>query len=53
MFTRRRWLCANRCPNFMVAPEVIRAHGDMSDWQNVVGTGPFMLTDFVSGSSVT
>ena len=46
-------LCANRCPNFMVAPEVIRAHGDMSDWQNVVGTGPFMLTDFVPGSSVT
>ena len=46
-------LCANRCPNFMVAPEVIRAHGDMSDWRNVVGTGPFMLTDFVPGSSVT
>ncbi len=34
-------------------PEVIREHGDVSDWRNVVGTGPFELTDFVDGSSFT
>jgi len=31
-------------------PEVISKYGSMADWHNQVGTGPFMLTDFVSGS---
>ena len=34
-------------------PEVIKEHGDVSDWKNLVGTGPFMLTDWTKGSSVT
>jgi peptide/nickel transport system substrate-binding protein len=34
-------------------PEVIAKYGDMQDWRNVVGTGPFMLTDYVPGSSAT
>ena len=38
---------------FMQPPEVIREHGDVKDWRNVVGTGPFELTDFVDGSSLT
>jgi len=33
--------------------EVIEKYGNMKDWRNVVGTGPFMLEDYVSGSSVT
>lgn len=33
--------------------EVIAKYGNMQDWRNVVGTGPFMLTDFVPGSSAT
>ncbi len=37
----------------MQAHEVIDVYGDMSDWKNAVGTGPFMLTDYVDGSSVT
>ena len=37
----------------IVAPEVIEKYGDMREWQNVIGTGPFMLTDYVPGSSVT
>ena len=37
----------------MYPPEVIREHGDVTDWRNVVGTGPFELTDFVDGSSLT
>ena len=34
-------------------PEVIEEHGDAKDWRNLVGTGPFMIDDFVMDSSVT
>ena len=34
-------------------PEVIKEHGNIEDWRNLVGTGPFMLTDYVEGSSFT
>ena len=34
-------------------PEVIREHGDLTDWRNLVGTGPYMLTDWLDGSSIT
>ena len=40
-------------PFFIHPPEVIEQHGDVNDWRNLVGTGPFMLTDYVEGSSVT
>ena len=38
---------------FMNAPEVIKQHGDVTDWRNLVGTGPFMMTDWVESSSIT
>ena len=34
-------------------PEVIKEHGDVTDWRNLVGTGPMMLTDWTEGSSIT
>ena len=34
-------------------PDVIRQFGDMKDWKNVVGSGPFSVDDYVGGSSVT
>ena len=34
-------------------PEVIKEHGDAKDWRNLVGTGPYSLTDWVEGSSMT
>ena len=37
----------------MYPPEVIREHGNAQDWRNLVGTGPFMMTDWVEGSGVT
>ena len=37
----------------MYPPEVIREHGNAQDWRNLVGTGPFMLTDWVAGSHIT
>ena len=38
---------------FIQPPEVIKQHGDVKDWRNLVGTGPFMLTEWVEGSSMT
>jgi peptide/nickel transport system substrate-binding protein len=42
-------------PDFLaiVPPEVCNKYGNMQDWRNSVGTGPFMLTDFVSNSQAT
>ena len=42
-------------PDFLdiVPPEVVNKYGNMQDWKNSVGTGPFILTDFVSNSSAT
>ena len=37
----------------MYPPEVIEAEGDIQDWRNMVGTGPFEVTDYVEGSSLT
>jgi len=37
----------------MVPREVIDEYEDMNDWENVCGTGPFMLVDYISGSSAT
>ncbi|MDE0230097.1 MAG: ABC transporter substrate-binding protein [Spirochaetaceae bacterium] len=39
--------------SWILPPEVIEQHGDYSDWRNVVGTGPFTLTDYVEGVSIT
>lgn len=37
----------------MLPPEVIQQYGDMTNWENVVGTGAFSLQDYVVGSSST
>jgi peptide/nickel transport system substrate-binding protein len=39
------------CPLF--APELYEKGYDLQDWHNTVGTGAFMLKDFVSNSSAT
>jgi len=31
-------------------PEVVTKYGSMANWKNSVGTGPFMLTDYIPGS---
>ena len=33
-------------------PEVVAKYGDVQDWHNAVGTGPFILLDYVTGSSL-
>ena len=37
----------------IVPPEVVAKYVDMSDWTRSVGTGPFMVTDYVAGSSIS
>ena len=37
----------------VIAREVVEQFGDMQDWRNVTGTGPYQLTDVVEGSSWT
>ncbi len=37
---------------FILPPEVITAHGDVADWRTLVGTGPFLLHDWVAGESL-
>ena len=34
-------------------PEVWTSGGDMNDWKKAIGTGPWLLTDYVSGNYVT
>ena len=34
-------------------PEAVQQWGDVNDWHHAIGTGPFMLTDYISGASVT
>ncbi len=37
----------------VVPPEVVAKYGSVRDWSNSVGTGPFMMTDYVPSSSVS
>ena len=34
-------------------PEIIEEHGNAEDWRTIVGTGPWMLTDWVEAASMT
>ncbi len=37
----------------ILPPEVVAMYGDMNNWENVVGTGPWMIDDYVVSSSLT
>jgi len=37
----------------MEATEAVNAWGNLNDWHHAIGTGPFILSDFVSGASAT
>jgi peptide/nickel transport system substrate-binding protein len=47
------WLVHGGGYHFVFPPEIWDKYGDLKDWKNNVGTGAWMLTDFVSGSTVT
>jgi len=37
----------------IVPKDVVEKHGDLTDWRNACGTGPFMLTEYVPDNSIT
>ena len=39
--------------SYVYPREVIDKYGDMNDWKNVCGTGPYILMDFVANGSAT
>lgn len=39
--------------NCLECPDAVAAYGNLSNWHNAIGTGPFILTDFVDSSSAT
>ena len=43
----------NNYDPYIYPPEVIEEHGDANDWRNLVGTGPYMMTDVVEATSAT
>ena len=45
------FLTGDQC--HIYAPEVVDKWGSYDDWRHQVGTGPFMLTSYVGGSSLT
>ncbi len=38
---------------YIVPHEMVEKYGDLRQWENSCGTGPFVLVDYVSGSSLT
>ena len=38
---------------FFYPPELVKKYGDLQNWRDAIGTGPFMLTDYVPGSAAT
>jgi len=35
------------------SPDEVKQYGDTSDWHHAIGTGPFMVSDYQGGTSVT
>jgi peptide/nickel transport system substrate-binding protein len=38
---------------WIVPHEAVEQYGDLRDWRNICGTGPFMITDYVPDTSIT
>jgi len=38
---------------WMECPDVVQTYGNTRDWKTLAGTGPWMLTDFIPGVSIT
>ena len=46
-------LMATNTPMDIECPDAVKQWGNVNDWHHAIGTGPFILTDFVDGSSAT
>ncbi len=47
------WLAYGGGYFYQFPPELWDKYSNLQDWRNSVGTGPFMLTDYVASSSIT
>ncbi len=47
------WLAHGGGYHFVFPPELWKKYGNIQDWKNNVGTGAFMIDDFVPGSQLT
>jgi peptide/nickel transport system substrate-binding protein len=48
-----RWILDDHIGGSIVAREAVEKWGNLDDYKTAIGTGPFMLTDYVSASSMT
>jgi len=47
------WLIQGGGFNVLWPKEVVEKYGSVADWKNAVGTGPFMIEDYVVASALT
>lgn len=47
------WVAFGGCSQYLYAKEVIEKYGDANDFRRVIGTGPFIFSDYVPGSVAT
>lgn len=52
-FVQFRWIIEDNDYLFIEPKEAVDKWGDLNDWHNVIGTGPFILDDYVSASSLS
>jgi peptide/nickel transport system substrate-binding protein len=52
-FTYECLMLSGTSENCIENPEAVAQWGNVNDWHHAIGTGPFILTDFVAGSSAT
>ncbi len=53
-WSSHNWIIQGGGFNCVYPPEVVEKYGDMeTDWKKAVGTGPFMISDYVHGSIIT
>ena len=51
--TAQWWVIEGGGYAFMYPRELVDTYGDLNEWQNSVGTGPWIMTDWAPGASVT
>jgi len=51
--TAQWWVIEGGGYGYMYPREIVETYGDLNDWHNTVGTGPWILDDWVKGTSIT
>ncbi len=51
--TAQWWVIEGGGFGFLYPREVVEKYGDLNDWRNTVGTGPWILDDWVPNTSLT